>query len=206
MPGSTVTGAKSGSRMAGRTADRLYPADRGTAKRRHVDLHHSRHPPQAAAVPLLASRHARDRSDPRSFAEAHLAGFDDGQLDRYEALLECADADLFDWITGRAAPPPEHDHDVTRLAHLPIPLDALSRSVMTAVSADSRPAWRYRPRVPRQPHAVTLYGAPEGYDAAAIGDVVAEGHVLPGCMSAATTAAWRALPRRSRSSIPSSTC
>ena len=38
-----------------------------------------------------------------------------GQLDRYEALLECADADLFDWITGRAALPPEHDHDVTRL-------------------------------------------------------------------------------------------
>jgi antitoxin CptB len=49
------------------------------------------------------------------FADAHLAGFDDGQLDRYEALLECADADLFDWITGRAMPPPEHDHDVTRL-------------------------------------------------------------------------------------------
>src|SRR6201982_3489240 len=49
------------------------------------------------------------------FADAHLAGFDDDQLDRYEALLECADADLFDWITGRAAPPPEHDHDVTRL-------------------------------------------------------------------------------------------
>jgi len=30
-------------------------------------------------------------------------------------LLECADADLFDWITGRAIPPPEYDHDVTRL-------------------------------------------------------------------------------------------
>jgi antitoxin CptB len=49
------------------------------------------------------------------FADAHLAQFDDGQLDRYEALLECSDADLFDWVTGRAAPPPEHDHDVTRL-------------------------------------------------------------------------------------------
>jgi antitoxin CptB len=44
-----------------------------------------------------------------------LGRFDDGQLDRYEALLECTDADLFDWITGRAIPPPEHDHDVTRL-------------------------------------------------------------------------------------------
>ena len=49
------------------------------------------------------------------FAEAHLAGFDEAQLDRYEALLECPDADLFDWIAGRAAPPPEYDHDVTRL-------------------------------------------------------------------------------------------
>jgi antitoxin CptB len=49
------------------------------------------------------------------FADAHLAGFNDSQLDLYEALLECADADLFDWITGRAPPPPEHDHDVTRL-------------------------------------------------------------------------------------------
>jgi antitoxin CptB len=48
------------------------------------------------------------------FADAHLAGFDDGQLNRYEALLECSDADLFDWITGRAVPP-EHDHDVIRL-------------------------------------------------------------------------------------------
>ena len=49
------------------------------------------------------------------FADAYLAQFDVGQLDRYEALLECADADLFDWITGRASPPLEHDHDVTRL-------------------------------------------------------------------------------------------
>jgi antitoxin CptB len=49
------------------------------------------------------------------FADAHLAGFDEKQLDRYEVLLDCADADIFDWITGRAAPPFEHDHDVTRL-------------------------------------------------------------------------------------------
>ena len=49
------------------------------------------------------------------FADAHLAGFDGTRLDRYEALLECPDADLFDWITGRAAPPPEYDTDVTRL-------------------------------------------------------------------------------------------
>jgi len=50
-----------------------------------------------------------------SFADRHLAGFDAAQLDRYEALLAVADPDLFDWIAGRAAPPPAHDHDVTRL-------------------------------------------------------------------------------------------
>lgn len=50
-----------------------------------------------------------------SFADSHLAGFGDAELDRYEALLECPDPDLFDWIAGRSAPPPEHDHDVTRL-------------------------------------------------------------------------------------------
>ena len=50
-----------------------------------------------------------------SFAEAHLAGFDAAGLDQFEALLECPDADLFDWIAGRAVPPPEHDTEVTRL-------------------------------------------------------------------------------------------
>ena len=49
------------------------------------------------------------------FADAHLAGLDALQLDRYEALLECTDADLFDWVSGRTAPPPAYDHDVTRL-------------------------------------------------------------------------------------------
>jgi len=41
------------------------------------------------------------------FADSHLAGLDDDQLDRYEALLECADADLgaanaVRWIPGPA--------------------------------------------------------------------------------------------------------
>ena len=49
------------------------------------------------------------------FADAHLDAFDDGQLDRFEALLECEDADLFDWVSGRTAPPAAHDHDVMRL-------------------------------------------------------------------------------------------
>jgi antitoxin CptB len=50
-----------------------------------------------------------------SFAEKHLGGFTAAQLDRFEALLELDDPSLFDWIAGRAAPPPEHDSDVMRL-------------------------------------------------------------------------------------------
>ena len=49
------------------------------------------------------------------FAAACLAGFDDAQLDRYEALIDCTDADLLDWVAGRAAPPAAFDHDVMRL-------------------------------------------------------------------------------------------
>jgi antitoxin CptB len=50
-----------------------------------------------------------------SFAEQHLGGFDEAQLDRYEALLDWPDPDIFDWLAGRCAPPAECDHDVTRL-------------------------------------------------------------------------------------------
>jgi antitoxin CptB len=50
-----------------------------------------------------------------SFAEASLTGLDGAQLDRFEALLDCSDADLFDWITGGSRPPLAHDHDVMRM-------------------------------------------------------------------------------------------
>jgi antitoxin CptB len=50
-----------------------------------------------------------------SFAEAHLGGLSEAQLARYEALLEHDDAALYDWITGRSAPPVEQDSDVLRL-------------------------------------------------------------------------------------------
>jgi antitoxin CptB len=49
-----------------------------------------------------------------SFAETFLTSFDSAQLERFEALLDCDDADLFDWIFG-GTPPPEHDHDVMHL-------------------------------------------------------------------------------------------
>ncbi len=37
------------------------------------------------------------------------------QLGRFEALLDCDDTDLFDWVTGRSTSPPVHDRDVMRL-------------------------------------------------------------------------------------------
>ena len=49
------------------------------------------------------------------FADAHLGAMNPGQLDRYEALLGESDATLYDWISGRATPPPERDSDVLRL-------------------------------------------------------------------------------------------
>ena len=50
-----------------------------------------------------------------SFAEQHLAALNAAQLDRYEDLLENSDDQLFDWITGRVAPPGGEDSDVLRL-------------------------------------------------------------------------------------------
>jgi antitoxin CptB len=49
------------------------------------------------------------------FADEFLKSLDRAQLDRFEALLDCADPDLFDWIFGGSTPPPEHDHDVMSL-------------------------------------------------------------------------------------------
>jgi len=49
------------------------------------------------------------------FAEHHLAAMDDGQLDRFERLLEAPDTDLFDWITGRLPAPAPYNDDVMDL-------------------------------------------------------------------------------------------
>jgi len=49
------------------------------------------------------------------FAERHLAEMTPGELDRFEALLDENDATLYNWISGRDAPPPERDSDVLRL-------------------------------------------------------------------------------------------
>lgn len=50
-----------------------------------------------------------------AFAAAHLGAFGPAQLDRYEAMLNENDKDLFDWISGRAAPPAEKMSDVLAL-------------------------------------------------------------------------------------------
>src|SRR5580704_12256954 len=50
-----------------------------------------------------------------SFAEDSLKTLDSNQLGRFEALLDCTDPDLFDWIFGVSDPPPQHDHDVIEL-------------------------------------------------------------------------------------------
>jgi antitoxin CptB len=50
-----------------------------------------------------------------AFAEAHLAGLSEAQLDRYETLLELSDATLFEWVAGRADPAPEQASDVLQL-------------------------------------------------------------------------------------------
>lgn len=51
-----------------------------------------------------------------AFAERHLPGFDAGQLDRYEALLETgSDPVIYAWAIGAMPVPPEHDNDVMAL-------------------------------------------------------------------------------------------
>ena len=50
-----------------------------------------------------------------SFAETFLERLDSAELERFEALLDCPDVDLFDWIFVGIAPPPQHDHGLTRL-------------------------------------------------------------------------------------------
>ena len=43
------------------------------------------------------------------FADRHVATLDASEVDAFEALLKMRDLDVYDWITGAAAPPPEHD-------------------------------------------------------------------------------------------------
>ena len=48
------------------------------------------------------------------FARAHIAGFDAAELDQYERLLTASDNDIYDWVAGKAVPPPDMDTPVLR--------------------------------------------------------------------------------------------
>lgn len=48
------------------------------------------------------------------FARAHIADLNAAELDQYERLLKMSDNDIFDWLTGKAAIPPEDDTPVLR--------------------------------------------------------------------------------------------
>lgn len=50
-----------------------------------------------------------------NFAERSLPTFSDRQLDLFEALLEYADSDIYEWMTGREPVPPALDNDVIKL-------------------------------------------------------------------------------------------
>ena len=47
-----------------------------------------------------------------SFADAHVMGFDAGQLQQYEDLLQNNDPDLYNWITGQEEAPANVVSDV----------------------------------------------------------------------------------------------
>ncbi|MEK7245875.1 MAG: succinate dehydrogenase assembly factor 2 [Pseudomonadota bacterium] len=46
------------------------------------------------------------------FAERRLQELSPAELDRFEELLDQADNDLFDWITGKRPAPAAFEHDV----------------------------------------------------------------------------------------------
>jgi len=58
-----------------------------------------------------------------SFADRHLEAFDQGQLARFEALLESPEPTILAWLVDRVPPPANIDSDVMRLLldHKPNP-------------------------------------------------------------------------------------
>ncbi len=46
------------------------------------------------------------------FVAVHINDLDDIGLDRFEALLDESDNDIYDWITDKEPPPEAHDHDL----------------------------------------------------------------------------------------------
>ena len=49
------------------------------------------------------------------FAKARLHHLSEEQVGRFEKLIEQGDNDLFNWVSGKEAVPPVHDHDVMKM-------------------------------------------------------------------------------------------
>ena len=49
------------------------------------------------------------------FADRYVDGLTPDQLDRYEALIEEPEPDIYRWISGGEPVPPKHDDDVMAL-------------------------------------------------------------------------------------------
>jgi antitoxin CptB len=49
------------------------------------------------------------------FADQHLGDLTTEQLDRFEAIIESSDPDIYGWVSGSEAPPTAHDTDVLKM-------------------------------------------------------------------------------------------
>lgn len=49
------------------------------------------------------------------FADHHVDAMTAEQMDRFQAVLDLPDVDVYNWIIGALPVPAEHDHDVMRL-------------------------------------------------------------------------------------------
>ena len=68
-----------------------------------------------------------------AFAELHVEGFSDAELDTFEALIDQPDHDLYAWIVGQAEPPADLAGDMLER------LQAF-RHTLNAVRGDDRGA------------------------------------------------------------------
>lgn len=50
-----------------------------------------------------------------NFAAKHLDGFDEAELDQFEAIIEADEHDIYAWLTGKADVPEEFDNAIMRL-------------------------------------------------------------------------------------------
>ncbi len=49
------------------------------------------------------------------FAEARIAGLAESDLDDFESLLKLPDNDVYEWVSGRSAPPSDYDTPLLRM-------------------------------------------------------------------------------------------